>query len=113
MQLTVDINTKGLTDATGMVALAGIDKPQFFYGTREILEFTFLNDGIPVKFSETDTFLCALDTNFIHTETQEEVTSLENPDAYIAAILRLVEDVIRNNRGSVTISFGGNCKCGD
>ena len=48
-----------------------------------------------------------------HSETQEEVTSLENPDAYIAAILRLVEDVIRNNRGSVTISFGGNCKCGD
>ena len=44
---------------------------------------------------------------------QEEVISLENPDAYIDAILRLVEDVIRNNRGSVTISFGGNCKCGD
>ena len=48
-----------------------------------------------------------------HSEIQEEVISLENPDAYIAAILRLVEDVIRNNRGSVTISFGGNCKCGD
>ncbi len=48
-----------------------------------------------------------------HSETREEVISLENPDAYIDAILRLVEDVIRNNRGSVTISFGGNCKCGD
>ena len=75
MQLTVDINTKGLTDATGMVALAGIDKPQFFYGTREILEFTFLNDGVPVKFSGTDTFLCALDTNFIHTDSLMAATA--------------------------------------
>ena len=48
-----------------------------------------------------------------HSETREEVISLENPDAYIDAILRLVEDVIRNNRGSVTISFGGHCRCGD
>ena len=57
MQLTVDINTKRLMDATGMIALAGVDKPQFFYGTRETLEFTFLNDGIPVQFSPTDIFI--------------------------------------------------------
>ena len=50
MQLTVDINTKKMTDATGMVALAAVDKPQLFYGTRETLEFTFLNDGEPVNF---------------------------------------------------------------
>lgn len=30
MQLTVDINTKKMTDATGMVALAAVDKPQLF-----------------------------------------------------------------------------------
>ena len=55
MQLTVDINTKKMTDATGMVALAAVDKPQLFYGTRETLEFTFLNDGEPVNFTDTDT----------------------------------------------------------
>ena len=54
MQLTVDINTKKMTDATGMVALAAVDKPQLFYGTRETLEFTFLNDGEPVNFTDTD-----------------------------------------------------------
>ena len=75
MQLTVDINTKRLMDATGMIALAGVDKPQFFYGTREILEFTFLNDGVPVKFSGTDTFLCALDANFIHTDSLMAATA--------------------------------------
>ena len=69
MQLTVDINTKKMTDATGMVALAAVDKPQLFYGTRETLEFTFLNDGEPVEFTETDTFSVALDSNFIHTDS--------------------------------------------
>lgn len=69
MQLTVDINTKKMTDATGMVALAAVDKPQLFYGTRETLEFTFLNDGAPVPFAETDTFSVALDSNFIHTDS--------------------------------------------
>ena len=69
MQLTVDINTKKLTDATGMVALAAVDKPQLFYGTRETLEFTFLNDGEPVNFTDTDTFSVALDNNFIHTDS--------------------------------------------
>lgn len=69
MQLTVDINTKRMTDATGMVALAAVDKPQLFYGTRETLEFTFLNDGEPVNFTDTDTFSVALDSNFIHTDS--------------------------------------------
>lgn len=69
MQLTVDINTKKMTDATGMVALAAVDKPQFFYGTRETLEFIFLNDGEPVNFTDTDTFSVALDSNFIHTDS--------------------------------------------
>ncbi len=69
MQLTVDIDTKKMTDATGMVALAAVDKPQLFYGTRETLEFTFLNDGAPVPFAETDTFSVALDSNFIHTDS--------------------------------------------
>ena len=69
MQLTVDINTKKMTDATGMVALAAVDKPQLFYGTRETLEFTFLNDGEPVNFTDTDTFSVALDNNFIHTDS--------------------------------------------
>lgn len=69
MQLTVDINTKKMTDATGMVALAAVDKPQFFYGTLETLEFIFLNDGNPVKIMDTDTFSVALDNNFIHTDS--------------------------------------------
>ncbi len=69
MQLTVDINTKKMTDATGMVALAAVDKPQFFYGTRETLEFIFLNDGEPVNFTDTDTFSVALDSNFTHTDS--------------------------------------------